>query len=247
MKTFTDKPLHQFDQVKYDNIACNLDKHLDQFNGGLDSNNLPVESVDATKLANPSVLSVPSSVDVTKHSTKMPSQSYYFSRRSNTLEQGKLIWEPIFETDLDTDTWSAGFNKLVDLDNGFAIFPLQFDAKEGMLVGCATIDWEHGNQVFNVSLDTEPATFGPRGRGNDWWSEWAVFVNNVLIARTGYIFPRRHTTQIPFAIPCGSQPIQIDCRVKINTWRVGGSPSLETTSTPFKLFSATLWTRNHYR
>jgi hypothetical protein len=70
MKTFTDKPLHQFDQVKYDNIACNLDKHLDQFNGGLDSNNLPVESIDATKLANPSVLSVPSSVDVTKHSLR---------------------------------------------------------------------------------------------------------------------------------------------------------------------------------
>jgi hypothetical protein len=53
MKTFTDKPLHQFDQVKYDNIACNLDKHLDQFNGGLDSNNLPVESIESFSALGP--------------------------------------------------------------------------------------------------------------------------------------------------------------------------------------------------
>ena len=244
-KTFTDKPLHQFDQVKYDNIAWNLDKHLDQFNGGLDSNNMPVDSVGQAKLAEPIVPFADTAGPVTKYASVMPSQAYYFSRRSATKEQAKTIWEPIFETDLDTDTWSAGFNKLVDLDSGFALFPLQFDAKEGMLVGCATIDWEHGNQVFNVSLGG--GVNGPRGRGNEWWSEWAVFVNNVLVARSGYIYPRRHTTQLPFAVPCGSQPVQIDVRVKLNTWRVSGSPNFDTTSSPFKMFGATLWTRNQYR
>ena len=233
MKTFTDKPLHQFDQVKYDNIAWNLDKHLDQFNGGLDSNNMPVDSVGEAKLVEPAPNQPGLSGPVTKFSSEMPTQAYYFSRRSNTQEQAKLIWEPIFETNLDTDTWSAGFNKLVDLDSGFALFPLQFDAKEGMLVGCATIDWEHGNQVFNVSTGDGP--------------EWAVFINNVLVARSGYIYPRRHTTQLPFSVPCGSQPVQIDVRVKLNTWRVSGSPNFDTTSSPFKMFGATLWARNHYR
>ena len=244
-KTFTDKPIHQFDQVKYDNLDWNLNKHLDQFNGGLDSNNLPVLALGETKLLEAFTPIPDLSGPITKISSEMPSQAYYFTRRSATQEQAKTIWEPIFETDLDTDTWSAGFNRLVDLDNNFASFPLRFDAKEGMLVGCATIDWEHGNNVFNV--DVGGGFFAPRGRGNDWWSEWAVFVNNVLVARTGNIYPRRHTTQLPFAIPCGSQPVEIECRVKINTWRANNSPNLDTTSTPFKLFSATIWTRNHYR
>ena len=204
MKTFTDKPLHQFDQVKYDNIAWNLDKHLDQFNGGLDSNNMPVASVGHDKLVEPAPVGTTYSGPVTQWHYEMPSQSYHFSRRATTEEGGNDIWTPLFETDLDTDTWSAGFNKLVDLDNNFLNFPLQFNAKEGMLIGCATIDWEHANNVFLVSVDQ--GVNAPRGRGNDWWTEWAVFVNNVLVARTGYIYPRRHTTQLPFAIPCGSQP-----------------------------------------
>lgn len=54
MKTFTDKPLHQFDQVKYDGVSWNLDKYLDQLNGGLDSNNLPVLSVGHANLVEPS-------------------------------------------------------------------------------------------------------------------------------------------------------------------------------------------------
>ena len=246
-KTFTDKPLHQFDQVKYDNVSWNLDKHLDQFNGGLDSNNLPVASVGEAKLVEPSPAGSTYSGPVTQWGYTMPSQAYYFTRRAQSSEGGGDIWTPLFEIDLDQDTWSAGFNKLVDLDNNFINFPLLFNAKEGMLVGCATIDWEHGNQVFNVNVGGDPPVNAPRGRGNEWWSEWAVFVNNVLVARTGEIFPRRHTTQLPFAVACGSQPVQIDVRCKINTWRVSGSPNLDTTSMPFKLFGATIWTRNHYR
>jgi len=245
MKTFTDKPLHQFDQVKYDGVSWNLDKYLDQLNGGLDSNNLPVLSVGHANLVEPSVQGSIVGGAVTKWTINMPSQTYTFSRRAESKEGGGDIWTPLFETDLDTDTWSPGWNRLVDLDPNFQTAPIQFEAREGMLVGCVTVDWEHGNNVFNV--DTGGGVFGPRGRGNEWWSEWAVFVNNVLVARTGAIYPKRHTTQIPFAVACGSQPITIDLGVKINTWRVTGSPSLDTTSTPFKLFSTTTWCRNHYR
>ena len=245
MKTFTDKPLHQFDQVKYDNVSWNLDKNLDQLNGGLDSNNLPVFSVGDQHLAEPQPVGSFTGGTVTQWRYGMPSQQYNFSRRAETFEGAGDIWTPILEVDLDTDTWSPGYNRLVDFDSSFQPLPLKFEAKEGMLVGCATVDWEHGNNVFNV--DTGGGVFGARGRGNDWWTEWAVFINNVLVARTGAIYPRRHTTQIPFSVACGSQPIVIDLGVKINTWRASGSPSLDTTSTPFKLFSATMWCRNHYR
>ena len=128
----------------------------------------------------------------------------------------------------------------LDQAGGFDNFPLQFDAKEGMLIGCAVVDWEHGNDVYDV-------TAGPRGRGNGWWTELQVYVNNIGVARTGRIYPRRHTTQIPFAVPCGSQPIQIDVRVKLNNWYVGGAPSLQGHATEFKVFSARIWCRNQYR
>lgn len=248
-KTFTDKPLHQHDQVKTDNLTANLDKTLDQLNGGLDSNNMPVKSVGYQKLQPPTYLSgVGGSIE--KFSIEMPSQSYHKSENSNRT-RGTSIYDPIFALNLDASNWNAGFNELSSLDSAFDDFPVSFDAREGMLTGCLTIDWEHGNNVFNVDTgvdDGEGGTiFAARGRGNEWWSEWQVYVNNVAVARTGWIFPRRHTTQLPFAVACGSQPVTITARCRINTWWVSGGPSLEQESTAFKVFSANLWVRNQYR
>lgn len=245
MKTFTDIPLHRYDQVKTDNVTSNVDKYLDELNGALDSNNLPVDSITpVTHLQAPSVPQLGVSGNIAKFSSRMPTQSYFFVKRDYTLDGGASdIYDPVLSIDPDTEIWSAGFNKFSDLDTsgGFDNWPLQFDAREGMLIGCATIDWEHGNNVFNTAD-------GPRGRGNDWWTELQVYVNNVAVARSGKIYPRRHTTQIPFSVACGSQPIQIDVRVKWNTWWAADAPSLGVTeSTNFKIFSATLWCRNQYR
>ena len=240
-KTFTDKPIHQFDQVKTSNITTNLDKHLDEINGGLDSNNLPVDSVDKDSLKLPINSPLGTSGAINKYGTIMPSQAYYQVFTGAAAD----IYTPITKVNLDSDTWSAGFNTIPELDATYEAFPLSFDAREGMLIGCATIDWEHGNNVFNV--DDGDGNFVARGRGNDIWTEWQVYVNNVAVARTGKIFPRRHTTQIPFAVPCGTQPVTVDCRVQLNTWRSVGSPTLETTSTDFKIFSASIWIRNQYR
>lgn len=239
-KTFTDRPIHRHDQVKTDNVTANLDKTLDQLNGGLDSNNMPVRSVTTEKLKVPTDTSILSG-GLDKFSIEFPTQSYHKSEISGRTT-GNNIYTPKFSIDLDTDNWNAGFNELSGLDSQFVNFPLQFDAKEGMLVGCLTVDWEHGNNVFDVG------THGPRGRGNDWWTEWQLYVNSIPVARTGYIYPRRHTTQLPFAVACGTQPVTITARVLINTWWVDGGPSLtQQESTDFKVFSATLWCRNQYR
>ena len=90
---------------------------------------------------------------------------------------------------------------------------------------------------------------GARGRGNDWYSEIQVYVNNVVVASTGKIMPRRHSTQIPFAVATGTQPVTIDVRVKINNWYVAGGPGASGTwiATDFKIFSANIWCRNQYR
>ena len=248
-KTFTDVPIHQFDQVKSTNIRRNVDKHLQEYNGKLDSNNMPVLSVGEDNLVGGTVPFPDSSGAIKKISSRFPSQSYFFTRRSNT-EAGNDIWTPTTTIDLDADTWGAGFNKLNNLDSNFSGYELNFDAVEGMLVGCATIDWEHGNQVFQALIQTEPNNiFGPLGQGFDWWTEWAVFVNNVLVCRSGFIYPRRHTTQLPFAVACGSQNVQIDVRCQINTWRASNDPAAvgSMNSSDFYIFSATIWTRNHYR
>ncbi len=249
-KMYTNKPINRLDQVKTNNITTNLDKYLDELNGDLDSNNLPVKSINQTKLRDNNVPQADITGNVTKESASMATQAYYRSRRGYNEDGGASdIYDPVLEVDLQADTWSAGFNRLSHLDSGFDNFPLQFDAKEGMLTGCAVIDWEHGNQVYQVQITEDPAVFAPRGRGNDWWTEWAVFVNNVLVARTGFIYPRRHTTQLPFAVACGSQPVQIDVRCRINTWFIAGGPGAAGTyvATDFCVFGAELWCRNQYR
>jgi len=235
-KTFTDKPLHQFDQVKTDNITANVDKALDELNGRLDSNNMPVDSVGKDQLKLPANSPLNVAGPINQFGTIFPTQAYYQTYTNPAAD----IYTPVTSVDLDADTWSAGFNTIPELDSGLDGFPLRFDAREGMLIGCATIDWEHGNNVFDVAA-------GARGRGNDWWTEWQVYVNNVSVARTGNIMPRRHTTQLPFAIACGTQPVTIDVRCKINTWWAAGMPSLDVTSTDFKIFSATIWCRNQFR
>lgn len=246
-KMFTNKPINRLDQVKTNNITTNLDKYLDELNGDLDSNNLPVKSINQDKLRNPNVPLADITGPIVKESASMPTQAYYRSRRSYNEDGGASdIYDPVLEVDLEADSWSAGFNRLSHLDSGFNNFPLQFDAKEGMLTGCAVIDWEHGNQVYAVPRN---GANPPIGRGNDWWTEWAVFVNNVLVARTGFIYPRRHTTQLPFSVACGSQPVQIDVRCRINTWFVTNSPAAagDYIPTDFVVFSAELWCRNQYR
>lgn len=246
-KTFTDKPLHQFQQVKTDNITANLDKHLDEFNGGLDSNNLPLFRVDQDNIKLPTNPGS-SSGNVVKNNIVFQTQSYHETYRTYNQDGGASdIYDPVLSVDLSQDFWSAGFNRFAELDTagGFDNFPLQFDAREGMLIGCAVVDWEHGNDVYSV--DDGDGNIVPRARGLDWWSELQVYVNNVGVARTGRIYPRRHTTQIPFAVACGSQPVQIDVRIKLNNWYASGAPSLQGHSTDFKIFSARIWCRNQFR
>jgi len=239
-KSSIERPLNQFDQVKTDNVRVNLDKHISTFNGELDANNMPVESVSPAKLDLGRVKQADLSGTITKWSSSFPTQAYFHTEANNKTFSTN-IYTPIFSVDLDVATWSQGFNKLSLLNSTWQDFPLNFDAREGMLVGCATVDWEHGTQV--VSDDVEQAL---RSRGNDWWTEWGVFVNNVLVCRTGNIYPRRHTTQLPFAVACGSQNVTIDVRVLINNWDYEDSPS-PPVATPFRLFSSTIWCRNHYR
>jgi hypothetical protein len=250
-KTFTQIPLADYQQMKPENLNKNIDKTLSSFNGTLDGHNNPVETTREQHFILPrqgAFSDTPVGADVLKLGTEYATQSYYKTRRSSSFEEVALdVFTPIATVNLDSDNWTKGFNTLTSLTD-FDTFPLTFQAKEGQLVGCATIDWEHGTQVFSVQVSDNPAAFAPRSRGMQWWSEWGVFVNNILVARSGFIYPRRHTTQIPFTVPVGSQQVTIDVRFMTITVRPVGDPSLDVvTSSEFNIFSAEIWCRNQYR
>ena len=113
-----------------------------------------------------------------------------------------------------------------------------------MLVGCATIDWAHGTDMMLCGSGDPVINFSGT-RGNDWKSEWGVFVNDVLVARTGEIPPKRHTSSIPFSIPCGSQNIKVDVRwiSIISDYATTGKPH----GSVFEVYSAEIWCRNVIR
>lgn len=243
MKTYTNRPIEQFDAVKPETINDNLDDTLDQLNGNLDANNLPVASVVEGNLVKSRLVSAETG-DVEKFSVEYPTQGYHSCKRWgwDGNVPGSYGQHPDATLDLKNNAWRRGFNSLTELGN-YDDFYLDFNAKQGMLVGQAVIDWEHGTNVFAISAlgDAKIAY------GQSQWSEWGVFVNNILVARTGYIYPRRHTTCIPFSIPIGSQSVRIEVKFVTNTGGIVGAAPLDNNPTPLYVFGAEIVCRNTYR
>jgi len=232
-KAFTAIPLRANQQAKPEDLNDNIEVALEQFNGRLDSSNMPVESVTATHLVN---LTDPVPAPISNGATG-PTQMII-----GTGAAGADVWTPLSSIDIAADTWRRGWNQL-------HVYPLLSAAlldavtKEGMLVGCATIDWHRGQNVKTYTPEEGPAALVKMGA--DWWTEWAVFVNNVMVARSGKIYPRRHTTSLPFSIPVGSQPVRVELR-----WATNNDKDVRfstDTNTPLDIFSYDIWIRNQYR
>lgn len=235
-KVYDRIPLDRYQQAKSENFNKNIETYLGEFNGNMDGQNMPVNALQASHLK---TLVVPET-DVTasnvyKRSSRGPTQSYYDSRIMSWDVTD--IWTPLDSIDLGTDDWRRGWNKLDDYST-FSTIPLEFIAREGMLVGCATIDWHRGANV--VQIDSVQTLVG-----EDWWTEWGVFANGLLVARSGFIYPRRHTTQLPFSVPVGSQNVKLDIRFRTKSSKVLGYTG--DPSTTLDIFSVETWVRNQYR
>ena len=247
-KVWTQLPIDQFEAVKPDTVNKNIEAYIGEFNGKLNGLNMPVNSVTIQKLKLPQPEEAFASGLVTKFNSVGSTQGYHFTRRTGTKEGSLDIWTPLATINLKVDNWSRGWNDIALLTN-WESFPMQFEAKEGMLVGCATIDWHHGTDMIEITVDGDATRV--QG-GFQWWSEWGVFVNDVLVARSGFIYPKRHTTQLPFSIPCGSQPVSITTKWISNTGNlqpVSGYviATAKPHGTVFDIFGATIWCRNEYR
>ncbi len=232
-------PLKRYQQAKPDTFNKNMESSLAEFNGNLNGNNMPVDAIVNDNFLNPTIPESDfSGGGVVRKSSRVPSQAYYYSQKFG-WDTGD-VWTPELSIDLKSDNWGRGWNRL-DAYGQFDDFPLQFKAKEGMLVGCAVIDWHHG--INRVSSQQG----GQLYVGGDWSTQWGVFVNGVEAARSGTIYPRRHTTQIPFSMPCGSQPVTIDIRFIAKTTLDNSSQFLGDPTTLLDIFGAEIYTRNVIR
>ena len=240
-KTYTDTPNHRFQAVKPENVNDNITKTLGEVNGNLNANNMPV---DALTFAN---FKAPVSSDTLANGTstlkyEAATQDYHRVKRWNTSEAGTDMWVPVTSVDLQTSNWSTGWNPLVDYGSMDYTF-LDFDAKEGMLHGCAVIDFHHGVDRI-VYQAGDPETTFRIFFGSDWTTQWGVFVNDTLVAQTSNIYARRITANIPFQVPVGSQKCKIDLRWRATTSDAIGTAYQGNPTRPIDIFGAEIWVRN---
>ena len=241
MKVFTQVGQKNYDQVKPENINDNTKAVIGEYNGRLDGQNFPVETIDRLKLA-PSTLTSQSTTNVYGFKVVGQTQDYHFVRRWNTYEQGQNIHRPLVTFDLNNNSWSSGWNNIADIDTAFNDLVLDFEAKSGTLSGCFDINFRHGVDRI-LDSDGNAAVWD-----NDWWSRWGLFCNDILIAETGRVYPRLENLSVPYKIFVGDQPVRLELRWQtINTSPEDVHGVSTTPESNMEIYGASIWACNTKR
>lgn len=230
---------------------------VSEFNGDLDQNNMPLQSVARATMAAPRIV-VPyqnASPGMTGHFIKsvyQQSQSYHNSYFCGLDGNGAFQ-----VTSISQDEWRLGWIKLnlfrfETTGGGVEVFPgsaLSFDAKEGMVMGEAEIDTDW--RISFVLRDVADPNIADRIYiYEDYFIEWGVFVNDVCCGRTDEQWGGgRFTYVLPYSTPVGTGPCNVDIRFRI-IWKNGAYPSgtvTEIVKTPLLIHDSMLWTKNQYR
>lgn len=241
MKVFTQVGQKNYNQVKPENINDNTRAVIGEYNGRLDGQNFPVDTIDKFKLA-PSSKTDTAASDVKRFKFIGQTQDYHFVRRWNTFEAGVNIHLPAYTFDLQNSDWSSGWNNLADIHSDFNKFVLEFDTQSGTLHGCFDINYRHGiDRLLDGS--NNDASFG-----FDWWTRWGIFCNDILIAETGRVYPRLQNLTIPFKIFVGTQPVRLDLRWQTITTNPEDELSVDTNPTSrMEIYGASIWACNTKR
>ena len=227
--------------VNSDTLVANASTYANELNGQLDSDNLPLYSLDATKFKRAEVETT-SGANFNTTEWIGQTQAYYKITRTS-LDYETTIFEPVETIDLKNDSWKKGWNRLADYGT-FDGFQLNLDAQEGMLNGCVNIDFHHG---FNaISYSAEPTLHATTGEG--WWTRWGVFVNGVLVSDSGKCYPRGENLVLPFSIPTGTQSVRIEVKFQtITTRSLNVSSYTGDPTTPLDIYGCVIWARNTWR
>jgi len=241
MKVFTQVGQKNHDQVKPENINDNTRTVVGEYNGRLDGQNFPVDTIDKLKLA-PATLTSQSTSNVFGFKHVGQTQDYHFVRRWNTYEGSVNIHYPLVAFDLQNNSWSSGWNNLGDIDNAFNDLVLEFEAESGTLNGCFDINFRHGFDIIeDNNQDALPWS-------KNWWSRWGIFCNDILIAETGRVYPRLANLSIPFKLFVGSQPLKLDLRWQTITTNPVDELSVEDNPISImEIYGASIWACNTKR
>jgi len=240
MKVYTQHGQKRFDQVKPESINDNTRETIGVYNGRLDGQNMPVGGIDNTKFV-PCDVTDNSTLNLYAFTWTGQTQDYYFIRRWQDLESViDGIHKPLVYFDLQTEDWSSGWNNLTEVDTTFEEFVLTFQSQAGTLNGCFDINFRHGCDVDTVSLTVYVT-------GEEWWTRWGLFCNDVLIAETGRVYPRLESLSIPFSISVGTQPIKLELKWQTVNTDVKPAAGASEPFSKLEIYGASIWACNTKR
>ena len=242
-----------------------INQSVGELNGGLDQNNMPLDSVTRGQLVPPvrtDILTNPQQVNYV-----MPSQDYYLAEQCLEFEN------PLSGITISAGDWLIGWQKLESLPgNDKDGFVLNFTATEGMIKGEACLDAEMRQScyVYEITSPADPPSDPPvvglvENIKDTHTGEFGVFVNDLLVARTGPIWMScgRHSYVIPYSCPIASGACHIDVRwiIDFKNEGIGFGPGATYNfpedfplpdgtglyTAPLVLRNAILWARNQKR
>jgi hypothetical protein len=246
-RSYTTRTLLPLGQAKEEDFNTEIIGSLQEFNGQLDGHQLPLNQITNGNIKQPTSSTQYNIVDGT-YSSYMTTQSYSQTEHTvgNTLarlEFNNVLWS-------GPNAWIRLRDVLLDDAVNVGGAQLTFNALEGMLVGCAIIDFffDPGEYLFTtgglnayrlIAFD-EP-----------YYIEWGVFIDDVCVSQSGFIWPRRMTLNLPFNAPISSKLCKIDIRFKIafkdNLAESTQSGYNVDREQGLQYNGGNLWCRNQYR
>lgn len=250
-RTYSQATILTGGQLKDDDFNAEMQGFVQEFNGALDQHQLPLQSFDHRHLAQPTVGTTFSTVDGT-YSSYMTSQSYHQSEWVVTAVDPSMQYNNVLYTGWTWTKLQALQLQSAGLQSATGGAEISFDALEGMLVGNAVIDfnWFCGEATITVDGASTSANYG-----DESVIEWGVFIDDVLVSKSGFIWPRRITIDLPFNTPVSSKPVIIDIRFRAQfidpaAKAAAGGVVISTNVTNIQLLKymgGCLWVRNQYR
>lgn len=247
-RTYTKKTILDGGQTKDDDFNEEISGALSEFNGQLDGNQLPLQSITGNHLKQPTTSTSYSTLNGT-YSTYMTTQSYHQTEYVPNNTAISMRWDdPLYV--------GSGWIRLQDLltekrVTGCYGAQLIFDALEGMIAGNAVIDftWYPGGAYYHTE---GLSSWGLYAR--DTTIEWGIFVDDVLVSKSGWIWPRRLTLNLPFNTPVSSKPVKIDIRFRLQFLDPAAEEAESSIVTvdieeyqTLTYNGGVLWARNQYR
>jgi hypothetical protein len=255
-KTYTTQTFEAKDFTNAEDFDLESSNVISVFNGVLDAQQLPYETMEKENFVANSRIAVDSRPDGSAQDgigIIMSTQSIYkvFSTL-NTFTWNRLapsgagpvavLGPPLAAYLSNNSSWATGINSLSEgITKGTF---LRFVSKEGMVRGNAQVDVEY----FFVSTSATGFT-GNFGAGWRW--QLYVFINDVMVSTTGpQPAGRRRTVNLPFSIPVASnESINVDIRWSATFDGAGNSPTeiVQVQEATIRFYNSQLWCRNQYR